>query len=150
MLIRQPYADEAEAISALFQDEVRAGRMLPRKIEDIRLRLNDWLVAEDYGQVIGCVSLVAFNQSLCELRSLAVSPVYRGAGIGSQLIAAAVELARQRGMHHVLALTRAVPLFERAGFRRDFVTNFPEKVWRDCTPCPFRRACDEVALIYDL
>jgi amino-acid N-acetyltransferase len=96
------------------------------------------------------VSLVTFNQSLCELRSLAVSPVYRGDGIGSQLIAAAVDLARQRGMRHVLSLTRAVALFERAGFRRDFVANFPEKVWRDCTPCPFRRACDETALIYDL
>ncbi len=150
MLIRQPHADEVEAISALFEDEVRAGRMLPRKVDEIRLRLNDWLVADEYGQVIGCVSLVAFNQSLCELRSLAVSSVYRGGGIGSQLIAGALDLARARGMRRVLALTRAVSLFERSGFQRDFVGNFPEKVWRDCTPCPFRRACDEVALIYDL
>jgi len=150
MLIRQPYADEVEAINALFEDEVRAGRMLPRQLDDIRVRLNDWLVAEEYGQVIGCVSLVSFNQALCEVRSLAVSPTCRGSGIGSRLITAAVDLARERGMRQVLALTRAASLFERTGFRRDFVGNFPEKVWRDCAPCPFRRACDEVALIYDL
>lgn len=149
MLIRQPYADEVEAICALFADEVRAGRMLPRRPEEMRARLGDWLVAEAYEEVIGCVSLVPFNASLCELRSLAVDPAYRGQGIGGQLITAAVEMARTRGMHRVLALTRAVHVFEQAGFRRDFIANYPEKVWHDCALCPFRQACDEVALIYD-
>ncbi len=150
MIIRQPYPDEIGAIRALFEDEVRAGRMLPRSEESILSQLDSWLVAEENGEVIGCVSLVIFNEVLCEVRSLAVDPAWRGQGIASQMIEAGLALAEARGIRRVLALTRAAPVFERIGFRRDFVANFPEKVWRDCTPCPFRHRCDEVALIYDL
>ena len=150
MIIRHAQTEEVESIRALFEDEVRAGRMLPRLTEDIQARIGDWLVAEDAGQVIGCVSLVFFNQALCEVRSLAVQPAYRGQGIAGQLITATLDLARSRDMRQVLTLTRAATVFEKVGFRRDIVANFPEKVWRDCSPCPFRFACDEVALIYDL
>jgi N-acetylglutamate synthase-like GNAT family acetyltransferase len=150
MIIRHPHLDEVDAVIALFEDEVRAGRMLPRSAESIRINLKDWLVADSDGLIVGCVSLVHFNERLCEVRSLAVDPAYRGNGVASQLIGAAVAMARSAGMRRVLTLTRAAGLFERAGFKRDFVANFPEKVWRDCAPCPFRQACDEVALLYDL
>jgi amino-acid N-acetyltransferase len=131
-MIRHPYPEEVEAVRALFDDEVRAGKMLPRSAESIFAQLHDWLVAEENGQIVGCVSLVYFNGSLCEVRSLAVHPTYRGSGLGRQLVEAALDMAQAHS------------------FRRDFVANFPEKVWRDCAPCPFRHACDEVALIYDL
>lgn len=150
MRIRPAQAHEIEAIRALFAEEVAAGRMLPRAEHEIRARLDDWLVAEEWGQIAGCVSLVPFNGSLCEVRSLAVHPAYRGRRIASALVREALALAERRGIERVLVLTRAAPLFEKLGFRRDFVANFPEKVWRDCAPCPFRHACDEVALIYPI
>ena len=81
MIIRHPYPEEVEAVRALFDDEVRAGKMLPRSAESIFAQLHDWLVAEEDGQIVGCVSLVFFNDSLCEVRSLAVHPAYRGSGI---------------------------------------------------------------------
>jgi amino-acid N-acetyltransferase len=149
-MIRHPHPEEVEAIRALFEDEVRAGKMLPRPAEMIRTHLDNWLIAEEDGQIVGCVSLVYFNGSLCEVRSLAVHPHYRGQGIARKLVEAALEMAQRTGVPRVLALTRAAHLFERLGFRRDFVANFPEKVWHDCAPCPFRDACDEVALIVDL
>jgi amino-acid N-acetyltransferase len=150
MIIRRPSHEEVEAVRALFEDEVRAGKMLPRSSESIRDNLNNWLVADIGGQVIGCVSLVYFNTLLCEVRSLAVHPDHRGNGYAVQLVEAALEMAREQGAKQVLTLTRAPRVFERIGFHRDFVANFPEKVWLDCTPCPFRMACDEVALIYTL
>ena len=124
--------------------------MLPRKINEIRARIDDWQVAVDGDKVIGCVSLVYFNPQVCELRSLAVSPDYQGNGLGGQLIDAAVDMARQKEMQRVLTLTRAVRLFERQGFHLDRVLNFPEKVWQDCSACPLRNQCDEVALVYEL
>ncbi|NDJ75908.1 MAG: GNAT family N-acetyltransferase [Chloroflexi bacterium] len=148
MIIRHPITEEAAAICALFADEVRAGRMLPRTQEEIAAHPDDWLVAEKNGQVVGCVSLVDYSRTLCEIRSLAVDPAYRGNGIASRLVSAGLDLACERGTSTVLVLTRAAHLFETLGFRYDSVTNFPEKVWRDCAPCPFRHACDEVALTY--
>lgn len=151
MQIRHPRLDEVDHIRALFIDEVNAGRMLPRPADEIRARLDDWLVAEDdAGQVIGCVSLVYFNQELCEIRSLAVHPVYRGNGLAGKLVTAACDMARAQGMQRVLTLTRAARVFERAGFRQDAVDHFPEKVWKDCAPCPFRQMCDETALVFHL
>jgi N-acetylglutamate synthase-like GNAT family acetyltransferase len=150
MIIRRPHLDEADAILRLFEDEVRAGKMLPRSAENVRAGLKDWLVADIDGLIVGCVSLVYFNERLCEIRSLAVKPAHRGNGVASKLIASAVAMARAAGMRRVLTLTRAAGLFERMGFKRNFVANFPEKVWRDCAPCPFRQACDEVALLFDL
>lgn len=148
--IRKARKTEAAAIRDLFIEEVKAGRMLPRKINEIRDRIGDWQVAVDSDKVIGCVSLVYFNPRVCELRSLAVSADYQGNGLGGLLIQAAVEMARQQQMQRVLTLTRAVRLFEREGFHIDRVLNFPEKVWQDCRACPLRNQCDEVALVYEL
>lgn len=150
MILRHPYPHEVETIRALFAADVAAGLMLPRSSEQILRHLDDWLVAEEDGEIIGCVSLVFFNGSLAEVRSLAVRSDQRGRGIGSRLVEAALHQAQGRGVWRVLTLTRAVALFERLGFVRDTVGNFPEKVWRDCAPCPFRHRCDEIALVLEL
>jgi amino-acid N-acetyltransferase len=149
-VIRPARVEEISDILTLFEEEVRAGRMLPRNPDNMAAGINDWLVAEVGDQIVGCVSLVFFNEELCEVRSLAVHSDLRGNGLGGDLITAAVELARTRNMRRVLTLTRSLGVFERAGFVRDEVHNYPEKVWRDCGPCPFQERCDEIALIYSL
>jgi len=50
----------------------------------------------------------------------------------------------------VIALTREVPFFERAGFGVVERDTLPRKVWTDCVRCPRRHACDEVAVVLDL
>jgi N-acetylglutamate synthase-like GNAT family acetyltransferase len=148
--IRGARISEIDEMLAIFADEVRAGRMLPRNPAEMRAHIDDWLVAERDGELVGCVSLVHFNDELCEVRSLAVVPEYRGNGLGGKLIQAAVRLAEARGMRRVLALTRAAPVFLRLGFQVDGIANYPEKVWRDCQLCPLRDRCDEIAVIYHL
>ncbi len=148
--IRAPHLSEVQAILQLFEGEVRAGRMLPRSPRDIQSRPQDWLIASDGEHIVGCVSLVFFNDELCEIRSLAVDPSYRGNGLGGRLVAVSLGIASVRRMKRVLTLTRAVGVFETLGFEREVVSNFPEKVWRDCTPCPLRHRCDEIALVYHL
>src|SRR5690554_6406656 len=135
MILRRPFEHEVEPIRALFEEEVRAGKMLPRTAASIRASLDDWIVAEKDDAIVGCVSLVTFNPTLCEVRSLAVAPPYRRQGIAATLVSAALDMARERGFQQVLTLTRAPRVFEQFDFQRDFVANFSDKVWRDCTPC---------------
>jgi N-acetylglutamate synthase-like GNAT family acetyltransferase len=146
--LRTAQTAEIQAMLNLFEEEVRAGRMLPRNPNEVRAHIDDWIVAVDGEQVVGCVSLVFYNDSLCEIRSLAVDPERRGLGMGVALVEAALELARERGMRRVLTLTRAAYLFEKLGFQEKSIEEFPLKVRRDCRPCPFRHCCDEVALLY--
>lgn len=149
-IMRAAKPDDVAEIITLFADEVHAGRMLPRIAEEMRANIDMWRVAEHQEQIVGCVSLVFFNPELCEVRSLSVSPAYRGNGLGAKLIEAGIDLAREKHAHRVLTLTRATQLFEQLGFQRQQVLNFPEKVWHDCTPCPLLHNCDEVALVYHI
>jgi GNAT superfamily N-acetyltransferase len=68
---------------------------------------NELLVAEVAGCVVGMCQLLVFRHfqrlgELCgEIESLHVHPEFRSQGIGTQLLAAAVEVARQAGCYRV-------------------------------------------------
>ncbi len=138
---------DAQAIADLVNIGEREGQLLPRSLDSIRASIDDWIVATNDKRVIGVGSLVEMGPTLSEVRSLAVAPEYRKFGIGAKLVAALMDLARERDIPTLFALTRAVPFFEKQGFAVTTKDDFPEKVWRDCIACPVREACDEVAVV---
>lgn len=148
--IRSAQIIDIPDILALFADEVKAGRMLSRDKEEIQANIQNWRVAYINDEIIGCVSLVFFNNTLCEIRSLAVDERHRHNGLGKRLIKSALDLAEETGATKVLTLTRASRVFELLGFQLNDIRNFPEKVRQDCKPCPYINACDEVALVYQI
>lgn len=137
-------------ILALIDRHVRVGNLLPRTAADIRASLNDWLVAEDRGQILGCVSLLPYTSGLVEVRSLAVDERAHGKGLGRQLMEAVIAEARRRRIPTLFALTRVVGFFHRFGFTVTDRAMFPEKVWRDCRLCPLLDHCDETAMVLPL
>jgi amino-acid N-acetyltransferase len=145
--IRKATLVDARGIADLVNLGEREGQLLPRSLESIRTDINNWIVAEDDGRIIGVGSLLEMNHTLVEVRSLAVAPEYRKFGIGGRIVTALVNEARARGRTTVFALTRAVLFFEKLGFKITDKENFPEKVWRDCSICPVQFACDEVAMV---
>jgi amino-acid N-acetyltransferase len=145
--IRKATLADARGIANLVNLGEREGQLLPRSLESIRADIADWIVAEDNARIVAVGSLVEMNHTLLEVRSLAVAPEYRKFGIGGRIVTALVNEARARGRTTVFALTRAVLFFEKLGFRITDKENFPEKVWRDCSICPVRFACDEVAMV---
>ncbi len=75
-----------------------------------------WFVAEDRaGTLIGIGRLTPGGR----VGRMAVLPEWRGRGVGSALLAAALSEARGRGQRRVelSAQSRAVPFYERHGFR---------------------------------
>lgn len=82
------------------------------------------------GGVLGCVALDEYSPSLVELVSLAVQPTAQGKGLGRQLIAAAEELARQRGYPELFAISLADGLFLGMNFRESTIVHYPEKITR--------------------
>jgi len=76
------------------------------------------LAARDAGAVVGSVALEHYGD-VALMRSLAVAPARRGQGLGRQLVAAAIERARQLGVRQLYLLTTtAEGYFPRFGFRR--------------------------------
>lgn len=92
--------------------------------EQIRARWHEgpvW-VATCRGTVVGTVSAVPRGEELY-VRSMAVVPAARGRGVGEMLLERVEEFARARGHRRLTLsttpfLSRAIRLYERAGFRR--------------------------------
>jgi ribosomal protein S18 acetylase RimI-like enzyme len=98
------------------------------------------LVAASAGEIAGTITLyrdineegmpVAFPAGTAGIRATAVSPNARGRGIGTELVTAAIDLARALGarsiaLHTASFMEAAMRLYERSGFQRE-----PERDFR--------------------
>jgi amino-acid N-acetyltransferase len=76
------------------------------------------LVAREHEDIVGTAALELYGRSAL-LRSVAVDPRLRSRGLGRALTAAALDLARLRGVRSVYLLTEtAADFFPKLGFRR--------------------------------
>lgn len=85
-----------------------------------RWRLEDTLVAVAGGEIVGSLSLEPSRFGVGEI-GMAVAREWRGRGVGSGLLAAAIARARERGLHK-LSLSvfphnaAAISLYRKFGF----------------------------------
>ena len=144
--ITKPAEGDIAGLTEMINEYAKRGDLLPRSEEHVRATLPDWLIGKDGDQVIAIGSLLMYGPKLAEVRSLAVSDEVQGTGTGRRLVAGLLDMAKEREVPRVFALTRAVKFFERVGFEITVKENFPEKVWNDCSICPVKDACDETAV----
>ncbi len=78
--------------------------------------VQEFLVVELDGVVVGCGALHVMWSDLAEVRTLAVDPAHRGHGLGHAVLAALVERARELGLARVFCLTFEVDFFAAHGF----------------------------------
>lgn len=148
MTIRPARICDAEAICELINRNAERGLMLHRSLESAYEALREFMVAEDDdGRVVGCVAVDVFWADLAEVKSLAVSPLVQGEGVGSKLVVAAVGDATHLGVRRFFTLTYEQGFFARLGFEVIDRHDLPEKVWRECIACSKADACDETAMI---
>lgn len=79
-------------------------------------------IAELNGERVGCVFLVEREPEVAQLRCLLVEPKARGHGVGSRLVDACVEFARDAGYRQMMLWTNkglesARKIYDAAGFR---------------------------------
>lgn len=116
VVIRQARGADIRALVDLIEPYVQQRKLLPRTIDELTLLLPSYFVADDAGRIVGCVALEIYSTKLAELRSLVVDPQYQGRGIGSRLVEAAVDRARDERVLEVMAITSAEEFFRGCGF----------------------------------
>ena len=79
-------------------------------------RIPSFFVAEHRGRIVGCCALQVYSRRLAEIRSLAVHPDFRGAGIAGRLVEECRKRGRERRVRQLLAVTSEPGFFERRGF----------------------------------
>lgn len=144
---RKAKVEDVEPLYQMIQDYAEKGIMLPRSRKVLEKQIEEFVVAEWDGMVIGCGSLCQLGSDLVEIRSLGISEGYKGKGIGSMLVDSLMAEAKRHQIPKVMALTYEVSFFIKNGFTVVEKEIFPEKVWTDCIHCKKQHACDEIAVL---
>ncbi|MEV0049983.1 amino-acid N-acetyltransferase [Saccharopolyspora shandongensis] len=143
--VRPARVRDARTIKALidhYAGKVVLGKELVTLYEDIQ----EFWVAEQAGQIVGCGALHVLWEDLAEIRTVAVDPMTKGRGIGHALVARLVATAGELGLSRIFVLTFETEFFGRHGFLPIADTPVPPDVYDE-----IRRSPDEgVAQFLDL
>lgn len=92
------------------------GRLLAKAPVTLYEDVQEFLVAEVDGEVVGCGALHVMWEDLGEIRTLAIDPAYTHKGIGGQLLDLLIERARDLGLSRLFCLTFETAFFAAHGF----------------------------------
>ena len=106
-----------------------AGRLLAKPTVALYEDIQEFLVAEVAGEVVGCGALHVMWEDLAEIRTVAVDPAWHGRGIGYRLVAGLLANARRIGVARVFVLTFETEFFARHGFAPIDGTPVPAEVY---------------------
>jgi amino-acid N-acetyltransferase len=116
LLVRRARAGDVRAIRALVEPLTEARVLVAKEAVAYYEGLQEFRVAECGGELAGCGALHVMWEDLAEVRTLAVADAFRGRGVGTSLLEALLDEAREIGVERVFCLTFEVGFFTRHGF----------------------------------
>jgi len=149
-MIRKAIMADTNQIQSLVNTFAKDGKMLMLSKNEIYEKIFEYMVHEDNGEVIGVCALHPMWENLAEIRSLAVLTQRQGHGIGSGLVSAQLERAKEFGLNKVFTLTYAEKFFSKLGFHNIPKDELPKKIWTDCLKCAKFPDCDEIAMLKEI
>ncbi|MGF1648523.1 MAG: amino-acid N-acetyltransferase [Kineosporiaceae bacterium] len=115
--IRSALPRDVPRIAELAGAHVADRRLLAKDLVTLYEDVQEFVVTESAGQVVGAGALHVMWADLGEIRSLVVDPAARGRGVGAALVASLMARARALELRRLFCLTFEVAFFERLGFR---------------------------------
>ena len=119
--IRRAHFDDLDGIQTLLQPFVEKRKLLRRMRSELILLMANGYVAEvndDHGlpTLVGFSAVEIYSRKLGEIQCLAVAEGYQGNGIGSGLVKACVDRAREKGILEVMAISASDGFLRQLGF----------------------------------
>jgi amino-acid N-acetyltransferase len=116
-VVRRARTPDVPAIKSIVDVYAGSGRkLLAKELVTLYEDVQDFLVAEVAGEVVGCGALHVLWADLGEVRTLAVRPDCANQRIGQQVLDALITTGRELGLSRLFALTFHTGFFGRAGF----------------------------------
>jgi amino-acid N-acetyltransferase len=116
VLIRRARTGDIRTIREIVRPHAESRVLVSKDAVTYYEAVQQFRVGEVDGQVVGFGALHVMWEDLAEIRTLAVSPEAKGLGVGSRLLEALVEDARELGVQRLFCLTFEVDFFARHGF----------------------------------
>jgi amino-acid N-acetyltransferase len=114
--VRQARTTDVRAIRRLIDEYSGDGHLLSKATVTLFEDIQEFVVAEVDGQVVGCGALHVMWEDLAEVRTLAVAGTHLRRGIGSHVLNELVARASMLGIRRLFCLTFMVNFFGEHGF----------------------------------
>ena len=114
--IRPARTQDIPGIRALIDTYTLGGRVLNKETVMLYEDVQEFTVAVDGNEVVGCGALHVLWEDLAEVRTVAVVDNLKGQGVGHQILEAIINRARTVGVSRVFCLTFETAFFARHGF----------------------------------
>jgi amino-acid N-acetyltransferase len=114
--VRRARTSDVQAVRHLVDTYADDRRLLSKATVVLYEDVQEFHVAVDAGEIVGCGALHVMWEDLAEVRTLAVSPSHHGHGVGTALLGRLIEAARELGIRRVFCLTFETGFFARHGF----------------------------------
>jgi amino-acid N-acetyltransferase len=114
--IRSARTTDVLAITKIAQPLVEKRILLGKELVEIYESIQEFVVAEQDGVVIGFGALHVMWEDLAEVRTLAVQEGVKRKGVGAAMLKELLERAKNLGIHRVFCLTFEEGFFQAHGF----------------------------------
>ena len=114
--VRSARTSDVAAIRQIASPLVEKRVLLGKELVELYESIQEFVVAELDGQVVGFGALHVFWQDLAEVRTLAVNETARSRGVGAAILRELLERAKVLGIHRVFCLTFETRFFASHGF----------------------------------
>ena len=114
--IRPAKTQDIPGIRALIDTYTLGGRLLNKETVMLYEDVQEFTVAVEGDEVVGCGALHILWEDLAEVRTVAVSEKLRGKGVGHQILESIIDRARIIGVERIFCLTFETEFFGGHGF----------------------------------
>ena len=150
MKIRQAKVQDVKQMHRIIEFYADNKEMLHRSLNSIYENIQEYVVAEYKGNIIGCGALHVSWDNLAEVKALAVERTYARQGIGTKIVKTLEQNALALGIYTTFALSFKPAFFQKMGYEVISREVLPQKIWSECINCHLFPDCGEVPLIKDL
>jgi argininosuccinate lyase/amino-acid N-acetyltransferase len=148
--VRRARMSDSAVIFELVNYWANKGEILPRSQDNIIHDIQNFVVAEVGGQVVGCASLYIYEKCLAEIRSIVVDKDCHQQGQGVALVQYLLEFAHQMELKDIIVLTYIPTYFEKLGFGIIEKSSLADNIIEDSEPTELKDPNSEVAMKYTL
>ncbi|CAB5051829.1 unannotated protein [freshwater metagenome] len=116
LIVRPAKTADVKAIRALVDSYAAPGQMLAKETVTLYESVQEFIVAEEDGIIIGCGALHILWEDLAEVRTVAVKKDLHRQGVGHKILEAIIKRAGEVGVNKIFCLTFQTEFFGSHGF----------------------------------
>ena len=115
--VRPARTSDVKAIRELVDSYAAPGQMLSKETVTLYESVQEFLIAEKDGVIVGCGALHVLWEDLAEVRTVAVAQEFHKQGIGHLILNEIIKRAREVGVKRIFCLTFQTEFFGSIGFK---------------------------------